>query len=72
MQVDGPHVVLANDSSRLEVRPVQLGRDFGRQVAVLEGISGAEQLVVNPADDLRNGMPVVVERREAGRAIAVR
>jgi hypothetical protein len=39
---------------------------------VLEGISGAEQLVVNPADDLRNGMPVVVERREAGRAIAVR
>jgi multidrug efflux pump subunit AcrA (membrane-fusion protein) len=72
MQVDGPHVVLANDGGRLEVRPVQLGRDFGRQVAVLKGISGVEQLVVNPTDDLRDGMPVVVERPDAGRAVAVR
>jgi RND family efflux transporter MFP subunit len=72
MQVDGPHVVLADDGGRLEVRPVQLGRDFGRQVAVLEGISGAEQLVVNPTDDLRDGVPVVVERPDDGRAVAVK
>jgi RND family efflux transporter MFP subunit len=58
MQVDGPHVVVANETGTLEVRPVQLGRDFGRTVAVLEGLSGNEDLVVNPTDDLRNGMAV--------------
>jgi len=58
MQVDGPHVVLASENGKLEVRPVQLGRDFGRTVAVLEGLSGQERLVVNRSDDLRSGMTV--------------
>lgn len=62
MQVDGPHVVLANDRNELQVRSVRLGRDFGRSVAVLEGVTGAERLVVNPTDDLRDGMPVSVEQ----------
>jgi len=60
MQVDGPHVVVATREGRLNVQPVQLGRDYGRHIAVLEGVSGTEQLVVNPTDDLRTGMNVEV------------
>lgn len=60
MQTDGPHVVLAGNSGTLEVRPVRLGRDFGRTVAVLEGLQGSERLVVNPTDDLSAGMQVSV------------
>jgi len=60
MQTDGPHVVVAGESGSLEVRAVELGRDFGRTVAVLEGLEGGEQLVVNPTDDLSSGMRVAV------------
>jgi len=72
MQVDGPHVVLATERNDLQVRPVRLGRDFGRTVAVLEGITGSEQLVVNPTDDLADGMPVVIEKPAPQPAVAIR
>ena len=62
MQVDGPHVVVATDQGRLNVQSVRLGRDYGRHVAILEGVTGAEQLVVNPTDDLQTGMNVEVLR----------
>lgn len=72
MQVEGPHVVVANERNQLEVRPVRLGRDFGRSVAVLEGVSGAERLVVNPTDDLREGTPVRVDSPASPPVVAVR
>jgi RND family efflux transporter MFP subunit len=60
MQVDGPHVVLADRSGRLTIRPIELGRDHGSFVTVLSGLNGDEQLVINPTDDLRDGMSVHV------------
>jgi RND family efflux transporter MFP subunit len=72
MQVDGPHVVFATDRGQLQVRPVRLGRDFGRSVAVLEGVTGSERLVVNPTDDLRDGMSVSVEQPKTPPAVAAR
>ncbi len=71
MQVDGPHVVVEKQGV-LEVRPVRLGRDYGRLVAVLEGLAGSEQLVVNPTDDLRSGMTVSVSARPEGESVAAR
>jgi RND family efflux transporter MFP subunit len=66
MQVDGPHVVVATSRGRLNVQSVRLGRDYGRHVAVLEGVTGGDQLVVNPTDDLATGMNVkVVQPAEA-------
>ncbi len=50
MRVEGPHVAVVNDQSRIEIRPVILGRDLGDRVVVAEGIRGDEQLVVNPGD----------------------
>jgi RND family efflux transporter MFP subunit len=72
MQVDGPHVVFATDRGQLQVRPVRLGRDFGRSVAVLEGVTGSERLVVNPTDDLRDGMSVSVAEPKTPPAVAAR
>jgi len=72
MQVDGPHVVVATDQGRLNVQSVRLGRDYGRHVAILEGVTGAEQLVVNPTDDLQTGMNVEVVRPAAPSHVASR
>lgn len=42
----------------IELRRIGLGRDYGRSVEVATGLTGTEQLVMNPADDLRAGEPV--------------
>jgi membrane fusion protein (multidrug efflux system) len=57
----------------VELRAVTLGRDYGRSVEVTTGLTGAERLVVNPADDLRNGETVrlVGERPADERATAL-
>jgi multidrug efflux pump subunit AcrA (membrane-fusion protein) len=60
MRIDGPHVAVVNEQDQLELIPVRLGRDLGSRVVVTEGIRGAERLVVNPSDDLMNGVKVRV------------
>lgn len=50
----------------VELRPVILGRDYGRSVEVTIGLKGTERLVLNPADDLRAGEQVrIVGERPA-------
>jgi multidrug efflux pump subunit AcrA (membrane-fusion protein) len=62
MRVNGPHVAVVNDHNEIEIRPVTLGRDLGNRVVVAEGIQGKERLVVNPSDDLEDGVQVEVRR----------
>jgi multidrug efflux pump subunit AcrA (membrane-fusion protein) len=66
MRVEGPHVAVVNDQSRIEIRRVSLGRDLGARVVVLEGIRGDEQLVVNPGDDLVDGAAIQLSAQRAG------
>jgi RND family efflux transporter MFP subunit len=47
--VEGDHVRLA---------PVRLGRDFGAEVEIAEGLAGGETVVVNPSASLRDGSAV--------------
>jgi len=60
MRNNGPHVVIASSDNTLQIRKVTLGRDFGTSVEVLVGLQGRERLVVNPSDDLRDGLAVQV------------
>jgi multidrug efflux pump subunit AcrA (membrane-fusion protein) len=70
MRIAGPHVALVNDRNEVEVRRVRLGRDLGHRVVVLDGIRGDERLIVNPGDDLRDGVRIRFEAREPAREIA--
>jgi len=38
--------------------PITLGRDYGNDVEVLSGLSGDEQLIVNPSDSILSGQHV--------------
>jgi len=40
--------------------PVQLGRDFGKEIEVLEGVAPGDEVIVQPADTLETGQEVVV------------
>jgi multidrug efflux pump subunit AcrA (membrane-fusion protein) len=61
MRVAGPHVAVVNESNRVTLKPITLGRDLGSRITVASGIQGNERLIVNPRDDLVNGTPVSVD-----------
>ncbi|WP_298011305.1 efflux RND transporter periplasmic adaptor subunit [uncultured Aquabacterium sp.] len=52
---DGPRVVVLNEDQSLSLRPVKLGRDLGRSVEVIEGLSAVEAVVLNPPDTVQVG-----------------
>jgi RND family efflux transporter MFP subunit len=58
MRSNGSHIVVVNDQNQIEIKRVSLGRDLGDRVVVADGIHGNERLVVNPNEDLVDGLAV--------------
>jgi RND family efflux transporter MFP subunit len=51
-------VVQADDS--VQLRTVEVGRDFGKTLEILSGVTAADRVVVNPGDSLVSGIRVHV------------
>ena len=60
---DGPQVAVVGEGGKIQYRKVSLGRDFGMETEVLSGLEGGESMVINPSDDIQEG--VVVQPRVA-------
>ena len=56
----GTHVVTVDSEKRIAFRPVKLGRDFGREVEIVEGIDLNHVLVASPSDLLVEGETVKI------------
>src|SRR6266478_9034038 len=54
----GPRVAVLDDQHRVQYRTVDLGRDFGTEIAVIAGLNAGETIVVHPGDDLPEGTVV--------------
>lgn len=59
----------AGADAHLEVKKVVLGRDFGKEIEILDGVAAGEQVVVNASDDLETGqkveaLPMTVEEKK--------
>ena len=54
----GPRVAVLDKQNRVQYRTVDLGRDFGTEIAVITGINAGETIVVHPGDDLPEGTVV--------------
>jgi RND family efflux transporter MFP subunit len=63
---EGARVALVKDDSRVQLVRVTLGRDFGTEVEVLEGLTGREAVVASPPDSLLDGQAVRVQKGSAG------
>jgi RND family efflux transporter MFP subunit len=59
VRTDGPQVAVV-EGTAVHYRKVVLGRDFGHEVEVVSGLSGAESLVASPGDRLADGQLVQV------------
>jgi RND family efflux transporter MFP subunit len=56
---DGMHVGVVKDN-HIALTPVTLGRDYGKTVEIISGLSAGDQLVINPPDSLHDGQEVRV------------
>ena len=59
---EGPRVGVMAEDGTLKYRPVKLGRDFGKTIEIVDGLTGNESLVVNPNTDLVDGMKLQVAK----------
>lgn len=57
---EGMQVGVVDESGKVEVRTIKLGRDFGQTVEVVEGINAGDRVIVNPPDSITSGMTVHV------------
>jgi hypothetical protein len=69
----GPQVATVVKHNRIHWQNIQVGRDFGTQLEVLDGVAENTKVVVNPTDDLREGVqvqlkPQAKQKGEGGQA----
>ncbi|MDB6124109.1 MAG: family efflux transporter, subunit [Pedosphaera sp.] len=55
---EGTQVGVVDTNGRVELRQVVLGRDFGRNLEVVSGITAKDRVIINPADSLISGTTV--------------
>ena len=54
----GTRVATVTSENKIHFIPVKVGRDFGTEVEVTDGLTGKETLVTNPTDTLAEGAKV--------------
>jgi RND family efflux transporter MFP subunit len=57
-RAEGLQVGVVNAQGMVELRKVELGRDFGPRVEILNGVSATDRVISTPFDSLVNGMTV--------------
>jgi multidrug efflux pump subunit AcrA (membrane-fusion protein) len=47
-----------DEQHQVHYRPVQLGRDYGQEIEVTQGLKVGDTVIVHPGDDLAEGTVV--------------
>ncbi|MBT2305510.1 efflux RND transporter periplasmic adaptor subunit [Variovorax paradoxus] len=64
-RAEGTRVAVVDAQGRVRLRTVNLGRNYGETVEVLDGITAADRLVLNPSDSLAEGDVVAIAKEPA-------
>jgi multidrug efflux system membrane fusion protein len=64
-RAEGPRVAVVGPSGKVQLRPINIGRDYGATLEVLGGVSPTDQVVINPSDSLEEGQQVNVAQPPA-------
>jgi RND family efflux transporter MFP subunit len=59
-RADGARVAIVGADHKIELRPLNIGRDYGTSLEVLGGLAESDQIVINPPDSIENGEQVNV------------
>lgn len=64
---EGMRVVVVRNG-RTELVPITIGRDYGKAVEVVSGLTANEPVIVNPPDSIISGTPVHIKGNSGGAA----
>lgn len=64
-RAEGTRVAVIDGEGKVKLRTVQLGRNYGETVEVLDGLGATDRLVLNPSDSLAEGDVVVAAKEPA-------
>jgi RND family efflux transporter MFP subunit len=64
-RAQGAQVAVVGPDSKVQLRHINIGRDYGTTLEILGGVEPADQIVINPADSLEDGQQVNVAQAPA-------
>lgn len=59
-RAEGPRAAVVGSDSKVHLRPVTIGRDFGTTTEVLSGLQLSDSVVLSPSDSLEDGQTVQI------------
>jgi len=59
-RAEGPRIAVVGPGDRVQLRRIQIGRDFGASLEILQGVGPADRVILNPPDSLEDGQVVHV------------
>jgi RND family efflux transporter MFP subunit len=60
VRTEGPEVAVVRTDNTVHYQKLELGRDFGTEVEIVSGLDEGTRVVINPSDDIREGVAVTV------------
>lgn len=63
---EGARVAVVGADSKVHLRTITIGRDYGTSLEVLGGISSDDRIIINPPDSLQDGQTVRISEDNAG------
>lgn len=65
-RAQGAQVAVVGPDSKIQLRPINIGRDYGTSLEIVSGVSISDQVVINPPDSLEQGQQVNVAPTSPG------
>ncbi len=59
-RAEGPRLAVVGADNKIQLRPINIGKDYGATLEILGGVSVGDQVVINPPDSLEEGGQVNV------------
>ncbi len=59
-RAEGPRLAVVSSDNKVQLRPINIGRDYGATLEILGGVSPGDRIVINPPDSLEEGQQVNV------------
>lgn len=56
----GPYVAVIDEHDIVTIKPIKLGRDYGKTMQITSGLNENDRVVTNPGDSIQNGVHVHV------------
>jgi multidrug efflux pump subunit AcrA (membrane-fusion protein) len=65
-RAEGARLAIVGADKKIQLRAINIGRDYGTSLEILGGVSTQDQVVINPPDSLEEGQQVNIASANPG------